>query len=585
MKTQGAPAKELADAKRRLQDVEHSVRVLQRERDVARDARDQARRERDAFQRDLDTARQKLAVVAVAVRETSTADASTSGPTAVLHSLRDLPVDHSTPGLTGSPQGRVSSGPNSAASPPRPKRSRSPPASSESSSTPPAKRRVAPLSPDGDGDHRSKSSAGKSDSNPVDLTPDDGHLADDDRDSADDSDEGSGAGPGSHASNDSHSQKDTEAESGSDEVEDEDAAEMADDLLEAQTLQALAQSRSAERRWRQASPRRGPKVAGSGASPDGSDGSDAGSAPQSAPNANSAGDAPASPRRRPAGSSTPDPMRPVAPFGPEDLCIPGRAQARAMIQDPWLADQISDATMVTMLINVLFPVLPTRPGWLFPRIAPTARRQYTPRDYCVDLITEDNVRALLDTRPWEVLERANDADALSFEEDVGGRLGATIRRYQTHEPDCLQSYWEATHSFVIRPAMVTRHPWLGVYKKERNNRHSHAGAYWKAFLEMFILAMREGWCDLDLLLDPFFLHFPKRSATVKWYPGLVSRQANLQDPNLHRAEPTDLLEALDEANSADPWRNHFRDTPDQHPARSIARLESKFFGVQAQGTE
>ncbi|KAE9050468.1 hypothetical protein PR003_g20978 [Phytophthora rubi] len=459
--TQGIPAKELADAKRRLRDQEHSVRVLQREQDAARDARDQIRRERDEFQRDLDAARQKLAAVPVAMGPTSTVDAGTSGPAAVLHSLRDLPVDPSTPGSTVGPQGRVSLESNSATSPPRPKRSRSSPASSESSPAPPAKRRVAPLSPDSDEDRRSKSSAGKSGSNPVDLTPDGGHLADDNRDLADASDEDSGASPGSHASNDSHSPKDIEAESGSDEEEDEDAAEVANDLLEAQTLQALAQSRSAERRWRQASPRRGPKVAGSG-------------------------DAPASPRPRLAGSSTPDPMKPVAPFGPEKLCIPGRAQARAMIQrevDSWLADQISDVAMVTMLINVLFPALPTRRGWLFPRITPTARRQYTPRDYCVDLIPEDNVRALLDTRPWEVLERTNDADALSFEEDVGGRHGVAIQRYQTHEPDCLQSYWEATHSFVITPAMVTHHPWLGVYKKERNNRRSHARAHWKAFLE------------------------------------------------------------------------------------------------------
>ncbi|KAE9009266.1 hypothetical protein PR003_g33173 [Phytophthora rubi] len=133
--------------------------------------------------------------------------------------------------------------------------------------------------------------------------------------------------------------------------------------------------------------------------------------------------------------------------------------------------------------------------------------------------------------------------------------------------------------------MVARDPWLSVYKKERNNRRSHAGAHWKAFLEIFIAAMREGWCDLDLLLDPFFLHFPKRSETVTWYPGLASRQANLQDPNLHRDEPTDLLEALDEANSEDPWRNHFRGAPTQHPAHSIPRLESKFFGVQAQDAE
>ncbi|KAE9101566.1 hypothetical protein PF010_g14403 [Phytophthora fragariae] len=237
--TQGVPSKELADAKRRLPDLEHSVRVLQREREAARDARDQIRQERDAFQRDLDAARQKLAAVAAAMGPTSTVYAGTSGPAAVLHSLRDLPVDPSTPGSTVGPQGRVSSESNSATSPPRPKRSPISPASSESSPAPPAKRRVAPLSLDSDADGRSKSSAGKSGSNPVDLTPDGGHVPDDDRDLVDASDKDSGASPGSHASNDSHSQKDTDAESGSDEEEDEDAAEVANDILEAQTLQAL----------------------------------------------------------------------------------------------------------------------------------------------------------------------------------------------------------------------------------------------------------------------------------------------------------------------------------------------------------
>ncbi|KAE8951414.1 hypothetical protein PR002_g32981 [Phytophthora rubi] len=93
--------------------------------------------------------------------------------------------------------------------------------------------------------------------------------------------------------------------------------------------------------------------------------------------------------------------------------------------DPWLADQISDKAMVTMLISVLFPILPTCPGWLFPRIAPTDRRQFSPQDYCVDLITEDNVRALLDSRPWEVLERADDADSIYFEDDVGGGVSGS----------------------------------------------------------------------------------------------------------------------------------------------------------------
>ncbi|KAE9319648.1 hypothetical protein PF008_g18218 [Phytophthora fragariae] len=133
--------------------------------------------------------------------------------------------------------------------------------------------------------------------------------------------------------------------------------------------------------------------------------------------------------------------------------------------------------------------------------------------------------------------------------------------------------------------MVKKHPWLAVYRKERNNRRSHAGNRWKAFLEVLIVAMREGWCNLDLLLDPFFLHFPKRSETVTWFPGLTARQANLADPTLHRHEPVDLLAALGEDNSADPWRNHFRDLPQQHPANSISRLTDKFFGVQARDAE
>ncbi|KAE9164957.1 hypothetical protein PF002_g31473 [Phytophthora fragariae] len=277
---QGVPAKEFADAKRRLQDLEHSVRVLQRERDAARDARDQARQERDSFQRDLDLAHQKIAAVAAAVGPISIADVGSSGPAAVLHSLRSTPVGPSVQDPPVSLQDRAPSGPDAATSPPNSKRPRSSPASPGSSPAPPAKRRVVPLSPSDD-DRGSKSSAGRSGSRPVDLTQDDGHLADDDRGGSDVSDADSDAGSGSQGSVGSGGKESSDAKSSSDEEEDDDTAEVANDLLEAQTPQALAQSRSAERRRRQASPRRGPRVAGSGASPDGSDGSDsgAGSAP------------------------------------------------------------------------------------------------------------------------------------------------------------------------------------------------------------------------------------------------------------------------------------------------------------------
>ncbi|POM76959.1 Hypothetical protein PHPALM_5745 [Phytophthora palmivora] len=128
--------------------------------------------------------------------------------------------------------------------------------------------------------------------------------------------------------------------------------------------------------------------------------------------------------------------------------------------------------------------------------------------------------------------------------------------------------------------MIAQSPWLGSFAKQRNNCRSHAGNRWKRMLLTLIQAMIEGWCDLDLLLDPFFLHFPKRTDEVAWYPGIEARRANLADPQLNRREPTDLLEALAEADAADPWRNHYRDRTADHPARHLPRLDRTFFGLQ-----
>ncbi|OWY95871.1 hypothetical protein PHMEG_00034010 [Phytophthora megakarya] len=59
--------------------------------------------------------------------------------------------------------------------------------------------------------------------------------------------------------------------------------------------------------------------------------------------------------------------------------------------------------------------------------------------------------------------------------------------------------------------MCVDDPRLAALCKARNNRRSHSGDRWRRILPIFVMAMQEGWCDLDLLLDPFFLHFPKRS--------------------------------------------------------------------------
>ncbi|OWY90070.1 hypothetical protein PHMEG_00041972, partial [Phytophthora megakarya] len=108
----------------------------------------------------------------------------------------------------------------------------------------------------------------------------------------------------------------------------------------------------------------------------------------------------------------------------------------------------------------------------------------------------------------------------------------------------LFAYWESTHRFAVSPALIRSDPYLALIVAERKNRRSHAGARWKQILQLFLIAMRECWCDLDLLLDPYFLHFPKRTDEVAWYPGIEARSANLADPQLNRREPADLIETL-----------------------------------------
>ncbi|OWZ00996.1 hypothetical protein PHMEG_00027698 [Phytophthora megakarya] len=103
---------------------------------------------------------------------------------------------------------------------------------------------------------------------------------------------------------------------------------------------------------------------------------------------------------------------------------------------------------------------------------------------------------------------------MSFETTVDSRLGFLIGTYSAVEFQDLIAYWESTHRFPVSPALIHSDPFLSLFVVERKNRWSHAGARWKQILRLFLIAMREGWCDLDLLLDLYFLHFPKQ--TVKW---------------------------------------------------------------------
>ncbi|KAI9981149.1 hypothetical protein PInf_010751 [Phytophthora infestans] len=283
----------------------------------------------------------------------------------------------------------------------------------------------------------------------------------------------------------------------------------------------------------------------------------------------------------PPNSSLPG-MLPVAPFGPDAAFIPGRRAPVAFAArdiEPWSAKKLNRVAVISMKITVLFPELPFRAEWIFPRTAdaiPSA-------GYVDSLITRPLVEELTSAAPWDTLV-TTPVDPVSFRGDVRGRLGVFVRAFRDFASKHRVAIWEGTHRFPISRNQLQGSTWLSNFNKQRGNRRSHAGRAWKRVLVILVLAIQDGWCDVDILLDPSFLHLPRRGDKVAWFPGSVSRQANLEDPNLHRPEPTSLLEALREIDEAEPWRIQFRGDLSQHPGRQIQRLVGKFFNVQPKTT-
>ncbi|OWZ00565.1 hypothetical protein PHMEG_00028212 [Phytophthora megakarya] len=148
--------------------------------------------------------------------------------------------------------------------------------------------------------------------------------------------------------------------------------------------------------------------------------------------------------------------------------------------------------------------------------------------------------------------------------------------YAALEEDHMITYWESTHYLQITTAMANADPDLFAYHADRRQRRIRAGESWRKLLGDVVLMMRAKWVDIDILLDPYFLHLPTKQDRVRWYPGSVSRAANLGQPTANLPEPIDLITALFECDQADPWRNHFRDPISAHPSLQIPRLMNKF---------
>ena len=182
--------------------------------------------------------------------------------------------------------------------------------------------------------------------------------------------------------------------------------------------------------------------------------------------------------------------------------------------------------------------------------------------WSAQLITFTQVSQLYDRRPWEIYERR--IDPISFQRD--GWFQTLLAQYYDFEDRHRQALWEASHFLPISIPQRRSDLDLATFAKERNRRRSRSGPKWKIVLRTILQGIIVGYCDLDILLDPIFLHFPRPKEAKTWYPGSSAGRADI--PN--------LVTALSVDDEAEPWRNQFRSSISDHPGSSIPRLAGKF---------
>ncbi|KAJ8575688.1 hypothetical protein ON010_g3526 [Phytophthora cinnamomi] len=260
---------------------------------------------------------------------------------------------------------------------------------------------------------------------------------------------------------------------------------------------------------------------------------------------------------------------------PRRLWIPGFRRERlfrASDVTPWDVDLVSHLHVVQIDLRVLNTLLVNVSEWLLPEI--DLESHPSPRTY-EPLITGATVTALMDTPspPWVDLD--NNEAPLTFIPHLFGRPLPPdfAQAYLELEERHLQSYWESTHFLPITDTMCETDSILAAYHKQRRQRRSRAGAAWRRFLLKHVIpALRQRQCDLDILLDPLFLHFPKSRVPKHWFPQFTDGASTLAD-------------ALKIVDLAEPWRLQYRQSPQNHPAMGIARLRDKFLDPRhAQGT-
>ena len=247
---------------------------------------------------------------------------------------------------------------------------------------------------------------------------------------------------------------------------------------------------------------------------------------------------------------------------PRELWIPNyRTPSRRSSAEivPWDPNRIAHICVRTLDLELLFHHFSKPRNFLFPQ---RSRGRDPPSGtWASSLITQHNVEALYARTPWHSLNVAT--PAISF--PMTGWYCVMATRYLAIEAAHLQAIWESTHAFPISSAQRRSSAFFSGFWKQRKQRRSRFGARWKSFLKTILAGMMAGHCDLDIMVDPFFLHFPRPREARVWYPGLG-----------RTADPANMIEALEIADREEPWRLQFRHMIQDHPGMSIPRIRGKF---------
>ncbi|EGZ14030.1 hypothetical protein PHYSODRAFT_335709 [Phytophthora sojae] len=226
--------------------------------------------------------------------------------------------------------------------------------------------------------------------------------------------------------------------------------------------------------------------------------------------------------------------------------------ARPADVTPWLWEVVAGHRLDQLTAKDLASKFLPR-DWLLPaRVCnPKKGKLAVPADYRP--WPQASAEALYKASPWKIF-LDNMPDPVSF--DIGDPrfqpLLAIIRDVLTRNDNRgALVFWEITHSIEISISKASAKSWEVKFTLDRKNRRSHFVKMLLPVFEEVARLCKTHVCDLDILLEPFFLPL---IATCPWFPKGASGASG------------DLLHVLRTTNEAEPWRLFYWNARAKHPS-------------------